>query len=224
MVRNHLFQIDEWYHCYNRGVDKRIVFESEDDANRFLMTLYLANGTEPVQLFNTDKPTLEKAFKEDRGKPIVSIGAYCLMKNHFHLLIKEIMEGGISAFMRKLGIAYTMYFNAKNKRVGNLFVRPFRSRHVSDDRYFQRVLQYIHCNPAELYEPGWKQGKVKNIRALEKQLLNYQYSSLRSYEKKGTNDPLLSSDGFEIADQPSLTRMLTEAQSYYAEISDSFLQ
>jgi len=220
MVRKHTFEIDEWYHCFNRGIDKRMVFESEDDANRFLMTLYLANGTEPIQLFTTDKPTLEKAFKGERGKPLVSIGAYCLMKNHFHLLIKEISEGGISAFMRKLGIAYTMYFNAKNERVGNLFVRPFRSRHVSDDRYFQRVLQYIHCNPAELYEPGWKQGRVKNMRVLEKKIVDYQYSSLRSYVKKGTKDPLLSSDGFKIADQMPLPQMLAEAQAYYAEVSD----
>jgi REP element-mobilizing transposase RayT len=223
MARRHVFSIDEWYHCFNRGVDKRTVFESEDDANRFLMTLYLANGTEPVQLFITDKPTLEKTFKGERGKPIVSIGAYCLMKNHFHLLIKEISEGGISTFMRKTGIAYTMYFNAKNKRVGNLFVRPFRSRHVSDDRYFQRVLQYIHCNPAKLYEPSWKQGRIKNIRALEKKLADYQYSSLRSYVKRETKDPILSIDGFKIADHIPLPQMLTEAQAYYEEVSDSLI-
>jgi REP element-mobilizing transposase RayT len=212
VARRHTFEIDEWYHCFSRGVDKRTVFESEDDANRFLMVLYLANGTEPMQLFSTDTPTLEKAFKEERGKPMVSIGAYCLMGNHFHLLIKEISDGGISAFMRKLGIAYTMYFNAKNERVGNLFIRPFRSRHVGDDRYFQRVLQYIHCNPAELYEPGWKQGRVKDMRALAEKLAAYQYSSLRSYAKKGTRDPLLSIDGFEVAEQMSLPQMLAEAQ------------
>lgn len=223
MVRKHFFEVDEWYHCFSRGVDKRTVFESKDDANRFLMILYLANGTEPIQLFNTNKPTLDKSFREDRGKPIVSIGAYCLMKNHYHLLIKEITEGGISAFMRKLGIAYTMYFNARNQRVGNLFVRPFRSRHVSDDGYFQRVLQYIHCNPAELYEPGWKRGHVKNIRMLEKRLVDYRYSSLRSYVK-GTKDLLLSSDGIQIADQLPLAQMLAEARAYYAEVSESFIQ
>ena len=87
MARRMSFSIDEWYHCFNRGVEKRNVFENEVDANRFLMTLYLANGTEPVSLYNELKPELKKAFATERGKPIVAIGAYCLMPNHFHLLI-----------------------------------------------------------------------------------------------------------------------------------------
>jgi putative transposase len=220
MTRMHTFEIDEWYHCFNRGIDKRTVFESETDANRFLMTLYLADGTEPMQLFNSRKPTLAQAFKEQRGKPIVAIGAYCLMTNHFHLLMKEIVEGGISEFMRKVGIAYTMYFNMKNERVGNLFVRPFRSRHVSDDRYFQQVLQYIHCNPAELYEPGWKEGRVKNMPMLVKRLADYPYSSMRSYVNRKEKNPLLSHDGFDIANQLPVAEMLTEARAYYAEIAE----
>ena len=224
MARRHAFAIDEWYHCFNRGVDKRTVFENEHDATRFLMTLYLANGTEPMQIFNTHKPTLAKAFTEYRGKPIVSLGAYCLMPNHFHLLIKEISDGGISEFMRKLGIAYTMYFNAKNQRAGNLFVRPFRSRHVGDDRYFQRALQYIHCNPAELYEPGWKLGKVENMRLLERKLVEYPYSSMGSYAKTGIKDPILSGEGFGIADQLPLSRMLNESQAYYSDITDGLLR
>jgi putative transposase len=224
MVRGHYFAIDEWYHCYNRGVDKRVVFENENDADRFLMTLFLANGTEPMQTYNTDKPTLAKAFAEERGNPIVSIGAYCLMPNHFHLLIKEIIEGGISEFMRKLGIAYTMYFNAKNERVGNLFVRPFRSRHVGDDRYFQRAFQYIHCNPAELFEPGWKMGDVRNMRLLERKLIEYPYSSLKSYSKNAIKNPILSEDAFKVADLLPLNRTLKESQEYYLEINGGLLR
>ena len=216
------FEFEQWYHCFNRGIDKRGVFEDEDDANRFLMLLYLANGTERVSLFNAHKPHLTKVFQEDRGKPIVAIGAYCLMPNHFHLLLREISDGGITAFMQKLGTAYTMYFNAKNDRVGSLFTKPFRSRRVGTDRYFQHVLQYIHCNPAELYEPGWKSGKVRNMNALAKKLLDYPYSSLGNYAGKRAN-PVLSSDGFEVANQQPILRMLEEARSYYAEVaSDKF--
>ena len=223
MARKMSFSIDEWYHCFNRGVEKRDVFESEYDASRFLMSLYLANGTKPISLHDVDKPELAKAFATDRGKPIVAIGAYCLMPNHFHLLIKEIMEGGIATFMQKVGTAYTMYFNAKNERVGNLFMKPFRARHVGDDRYFQHVLQYIHCNPAELYEPEWKSGKVRNMRLLQEKLIEYPYSSLRSYETK-ENNPILSSDGFEIADQLPISRILKEAREYYASIESENLE
>ncbi len=217
MANREPFAIEEWYHCFNRGVDKRIVFENEDDANRFLMLLHNANSREPIDLYNFDKPKLGSILKRDRGERIVSIGGYCLMPNHFHLLLKEIEEGGITSFMRKLITAYTMYFNARNERTGNLFLRPFRSRHVADDRYFQKVLQYIHCNPAELFEPAWKKGKVKNIRILRNKLLSYPYSSLKSYEDNSLN-AILSPDGFKIATQVPLSQMLSESRSYYLEI------
>lgn len=221
MARRQPFEFEEWYHCFNRGIDKRNVFESEMDANRFLMALFLANGTIPIGLYGIRKPKLASVLGDERGRPIVAVGAYCLMPNHFHLLLKEIEEDGITKFMQKLSTAYTMYFNAKNERVGNLFLKPFRSRHVSNDRYFQKVLQYIHCNPAELYEPGWKSGKVRNIRALERKLLEYPYSSLKSYVQRSRTDPILSSEGFEIAAHPTVSKMLGEARAYYAELSEA---
>ncbi|MBI5457977.1 transposase [Candidatus Kaiserbacteria bacterium] len=213
------FEIEEWYHCFNRGVEKRKVFEDENDAKRFLMLLYLANGTAPIEIFNDPKPSLKKVFETDRGDPVVGVGAFCLMPNHFHLLLKETTEGGISSFMKKVGIAYVMYFNAKNERVGNLFIKPFRSRHIATDSYFQHVLQYIHCNPAELYEPGWKEGKVRSMRSLENKLLNYPYSSFASYGERKAISPILSADGFDVANQLPVSRMLEDARSYYAQVA-----
>lgn len=218
------FAIDEWYHCYNRGVEKRTVFESEFDASRFLMLLYLANSERPIGLFNMKKPEVTRVLTAERGSPIVAIGAYCLMPNHYHILVKEIVEGGISSFMRKLSIAYTMYFNEKNERTGNLFLRPFRSRHVATDRYLQRVISYIHFNPAELYETKWKEGRVKNIRALERRLIEYPYSSLRSYVNTTIKDPILSAEGFEVAHNDSISQVLEDARAYYAEVADERLE
>lgn len=219
MANRQPFALGEWYHCYSRGIDKRNVFENEIDANRFLMILYLANGKEKIQLYNARKPRPNMIFQEERGTPIVSIGAYCLMTNHFHLLLKEVVEGGITSFMRKVGTAYTMYFNAKNERVGNLFTKPFRSRHVGTDRYFQRVVHYIHCNPAEIFEPGWRSGKVAHMRQLEKKLTDYPYSSLKGHLDNGHTDPILSRDVFEVADRSSLSRMLEESRAYYVDIA-----
>lgn len=212
------FVIGEWYHCYSRGIDKRGVFEDELDANRFLMTLYLCNGTEKVQLFNERKPNLKKVLAIERGEPIVSIGAYCLMPNHYHVLLKEIVEGGITSFMRKVGTAYTMYFNSRNERIGNLFTKPFRSRHIKKDQHLQRVLEYIHCNPAELYEPGWKSGKVRSMRILEQKLLTYPYSSFKNHHERKSFNPLLSKHIFQVANQLPVSRMLEESRKYYAEI------
>ncbi len=219
------FEVGEWYHCFSRGVEKRNTFGNEYDANRFLMLLYLANGTNRVSLFNVRKLSLEKAFSEDRGQTIVDVGAYCLMPNHFHLLLKEKEAGGISAFMRKLGIAYTMYFNSKHDRVGNLFVKPFRSRRIGTDRYLQRVVQYIHLNPAELYEPRWKEGIVKNMQALERKLVEYQYGSLSVHARRPKIHPIVSNAIFELVETFSLSRMVEDARAYHREITaDRFVR
>ena len=140
------------------------------------------------------------------------------MHNHFHLLLKEIVEGGISTFMHKVGTAYTMYFNIKNERTGNLFNKPFKSRHVLVDRYFQHVINYIHCNPAELYEPGWKHGVVKNMKQLHKKLLAYPYSSFDAHsDTRNRLRPILGKEVFDIAKQTPPGQMLQEALEYYAQ-------
>ena len=180
------------------------------------MLLYLANDDGQVSLYNEKRPDLKRALQRKRDKPIVTIGAYSLMPNHYHLLIKETIEGGITKFTRKVSTGYTMYFNAKYERVGNLFIKPFRSRHVVDDTYFQRVVRYIHMNAAELYEHDWKSGRVKNVRALERKLIEYPYSSLRAYEKHEA-DPIVAAEGFEIVERAPFSKILREAHLYYQE-------
>ncbi len=223
MARRLQFALGEWYHCFNRGVDKRNVFEKEYDANRFLMLLYAANAEESIDLFRIRKVRLQDILASERGEPIVAIGAYCLMSNHYHLLLKEVVEGGITSFMRKIGTAYTMYFNANNSRVGHLFSGPFRARHIHNDRYFQKVVEYIHCNPAELLERGWKKGKLQNIHKLQQTLMDYPYSSLKTFASEGNADPIISREVLELAHMRPLGRMLEEARDYYADITkDSF--
>ncbi len=214
------FQIGEWFHCYNRGIEKRVVFESEDDSERFLQLLYLSNSTNPFHRSNLSQRATDEIISLPRKGALISIGAYCLMPNHFHLLLKEITEGGIVRFMQKLGTAYTMYFNTKNDRIGNLFVKPFRSRHVGEDRYFQHVVNYIHCNPAEVFEPGWKRGVVKNMDHLEKHLRAYRYSSFADYAgEKRAISAILSVDGFDVYVHTAPRKMLNDACAYYASIA-----
>src|SRR5271169_2304061 len=142
-TRNHQFAIGEWYHCYNRGIEKRVVFEDTRDYHRFLELLYLANDEFPLRRNDIGIHKFEEIVKIPRGKKLVAIGAFCLMPNHFHLVLKETMDGGITAFMRKIGTAYTLYFNTRHERMGNLFFKPFRSRHISNDRYFQHLISYV---------------------------------------------------------------------------------
>ena len=215
------FAPNEWYHCYSRGVDKRTVFETSNDFERFLQLLYLLNNTNTVHRSDFKKTTTAEVLQISRGKSIVAIGAYCLMPNHFHLLLKENAEDGISRFMRKLGIAYAMYFNIKNERVGNLFVKPFRSKHIINDRYLKRAIQYVHLNAAELFEPGWKAGKVKNTRVLENKLQQYRYSSLPDYY--GISRPeqtILDHKTKELfEDLPPIAAVVDDSIEYYSTMS-----
>lgn len=197
---------------------------SAKDYERFLFLLYTASGNKPVQSSHLKDKRLHSVLQAqiDRGDPLVEIAAYVLMPNHFHLVMKETVDGGIALFMQKVLTGYTMYFNKKYERTGALFAGTFKSTHISEDRYFQHLLSYIHMNPIELFEPGWKKGRG-NMAVIKKRLRTYPYSSI--FEFLGIERPergLLGDSIYEIATIPlSLEKMLKEAQSYYIEMEHS---
>ncbi|MEK7126344.1 MAG: transposase [Patescibacteria group bacterium] len=222
-IRKTPFAIDEWYHCYNRGVDKRTTYEDRRDYHRFLEQLYLANSETPLRRDDIGTQNFEKILRVPRSRALVSIGAFCLMPNHFHLVLKEVVENGITTFMQKLGTAYTMYFNKRYERTGNLFVKPFRSRHVDGDDYLQYLVNYVHCNPAELYEPKWKTGNIRNLPALTGKLIEYPYSSLGAYEdSKLPARALLDENIFDVVRITPVRQMIHEAKEYYSENPELF--
>jgi putative transposase len=219
------FAQGEWYHCFNRGIDKRSVFANSKDLERFLQLLYLANNINTASRDNFYHLPHSKIFQLPRANPLVKIGAYCLMKNHFHLLLQEVEDGGITKFMHKVGTGYTMYFNALNDRVGNLFVKPFRSKHIKDDRYLRRVVQYIHLNPAETFESLWKKGKVRDKKTLEKKLLEYPHLSLLAYYgQERLEDRILDTKSVDFLKHglPRLSSVISDAAAYYQEIQTEF--
>ncbi len=219
------FAVGEWYHCFTRGIDKRTTFESEDDVKRFLQLLYLANDIEAIDRNNFSYASHVDVLQKPRTRSIVSVGAYCAMGNHYHLLLHEIEEGGISKYMQKVGTGYAMYFNEKNNRIGNLFVKPFRSKHIDSDVYLRRVVQYIHLNPAEIFEKGWKRGDVVDTVALKQKLSAYPFSSLPDYlgakrVERGILDPRAMN--MLRSGMPSLGATLEEMSTYYQELHDAF--
>lgn len=140
-VRN--FAQGEYYHCYNRGVDKRTIFYDRQDFNYFLKSMYCYNSDcsrSKLRLYTEDLLNSRDTI------PIVAIAAYCLNPNHFHILIKETSVSGISKFMQKLGTGYTMYFNEKYKRSGGLFEGAYKARHINDDTVLRHVAAYINLN------------------------------------------------------------------------------
>ncbi len=183
MNRNFKFSFGEYYHIYNRGTDKRIIYGNSNDHNRFIVLLHLCNSTTEVDISNLIREgrTFTDLINTDVNNRLVDIGTYCLMDNHFHLLLREKTEGGISLFMKKLSTAYSMYFNKKYSRTGGLFEGTFKARHVDTDVYLKYLFSYIHLNPVKIIDPEWKENGIKDREAAKKYLAEYTYSSYLDY-------------------------------------------
>ncbi len=194
MERGHVISEGEYYHLYNRGVEKRDISLTQHDRDRFKRLLYLANGTEHFVFRDIENKKLKEI---DRGEPLVAIGAWVLMPNHFHILIKEVVEGGTAAFMRKLCTGYSTYFNKRHGRVGPLFQGRYRSQHVVSDTHLKYLFAYIHLNPVKLIDSTWKERGIKNIMETKKFLSTYKYSSYTSYLDTSREEcALLAKDAF----------------------------
>ena len=176
-LRKQNFAPNEFYHLYNRGTEKRVIFHDKEDYQHFLFLMYICNTTKSIELRKIGK-------NFDRENILIEIGAYCLMPNHFHILAHEKTEGGISKYMHKLLTAYSMYFNKKYKRTGKLYEGVFKSTYVEKDNYLKYLYSYIHLNPAKLIDKKWKTNKHKNTADLLKFIFNYPYSSIKEYSEE----------------------------------------
>ncbi len=178
---------EEYYHIFNRGVDKRKVFLDDSDYWRFLFSLRLMNDKNNGAMIawrdyskNNPGATLKQFFltfnvRKRKCEPLVEIIAYCLNPNHYHLILKQVEERGIEIFMQKVGNGYTKYFNKKNMRSGVLFQGRFKSSHIDTNEYLLYVSAYVNCN-----------SQVHKISPAEK----YFWSSFREYIGEKNKHPI----------------------------------
>ena len=187
------FTIDSYVHVIKRGARGLNIFQDKDDMNRCMLMLRHFNDSSLSQNWYRDlvDEGLVGAFErpESWGKqdPLVTILAYTLMPNHFHLLLKEVKEGGIPTFMNKLGKGMTQYANAKYRQRGSMFQGPYRSKVVEDDLYFKSAGMYIMVkNVFELYPSGLR-GALRNFEKAYTWALSYKYSSFPDYNGQKDN-------------------------------------
>jgi putative transposase len=171
-LRQHNFIDGEIYHIYNRGNSKQTIFHDEQDHNYFINLL---------RIMNTDKRIASRIVRNVDTEHIIDIGAYCLMPNHFHIVIKQQKEGGIILFMRKVSTAYVMYYNKKYKRTGGLFEGKFKSKYAGEDRYLRYLFSYIHLNPLKIINSNWRQHAKFPTQEMISFLATYSYSSYLEY-------------------------------------------
>ncbi|MBP7006755.1 MAG: transposase [Candidatus Pacebacteria bacterium] len=186
-LRKQSFAPGEFYHLYNRGTEKRKIFLDKQDYQKFLFLMYICNTTRSIE-------TRSVGEKFNRGETLVDIGAYCLMPNHFHILVHEKNDGGISKYMLKLMTGYTMYFNKKYERTGKLYEGIFKSTHSNRDTYLKYLYSYIHLNPAKIIDKNWKNENIRDVKKLLEYISEYQYSSMVEY--KSNNFKILTPTPF----------------------------
>ncbi|MFA6834395.1 MAG: transposase [Bacteroidaceae bacterium] len=181
MIRKIVFSIDEFYHLYNRSTEKILIFKDESDYERFISLLFYTNSVNVLNFRDLKRQGVQGLPLDIRGNTLVDIGSYCLMPNHFHILLKEKVEGGISKFMLKLMTSYSMYFNKKYERKGALFQGVFQAQHADSDNYLKYLFSYIHLNPIKLIQSDWKENGIGDIDGAKKYLDDYRYSSFSDY-------------------------------------------
>lgn len=186
-MRNIKIAPGEYYHIFNRGVNKQLIFHEAIDWARFLfLILYFQS---PVTFQNIGRPTKEfvkhSVFNINNDEIIkkrhVELVAFCLMPNHFHLIVKEVEEGGISQYMQRILNSYTKYFNTKYKKSGHLFQGPYKAVHIKNNEQLLYLSAYIHRNPRELINWLGKEDK-------------YQWSSYQDMTRQNRFEKLLNSD------------------------------
>lgn len=195
----------EYYHIYNRGTDKRNIFSDEKDMVRFFKSMIVFNCVDGVRSIR-DIPNISqtsdvwevKSEFEDKNKMIEFV-AFCLNPNHFHFILRQIIDGGISEFMKRLG-GYTKYFNEKHKRSGVLFQGKFKSIHINSNEYLLYLSAYVNLNDRVHFsrrrtsesevlswssrsEYGYNDGIDDNIGLCSKDIILSQFKDKEGYKK-----------------------------------------
>lgn len=187
-MRKHRFARGEFYHVYNRGVEKRLIFLDKADYDRFFKSMIQFNNVEPIgSLYWLSFATNKLSGRTT--KRLVDIVCYCLNPNHFHLILREVAEGGISEFIKRLAGGYTRYFNIRYKRSGVLFQGKFKSTHVDSNEYLLHLSAYVNLNKyvhklrSEASRSSADEYFGKSEKAIcKKEIIIRQFKSRKEYE------------------------------------------
>lgn len=208
----------ELYHVMNRGVDGRKIFLDTQDYARFVHDLYEFNDTTPAQEFARISPlntnTNVGRTTSHIRKRLVDIHGWELMKDHFHLLLSERVDGGMTLFLRKMS-GYARYFNERHGRHGTLFQARTKKIHIVRQEHFLYILNYVHLNSLD-YLPGakkWRErdkGSIANVPKALEYLKNYRWSSFPDYCGISNFPSILTKSLFEGALGTDYTSVVTE--------------
>jgi len=169
----------DYYHLYNHAIADKNIFDDPRDHIRFLSLLKEFNTNNHIELRRLKSNYKYNLVAHDFSQPYVKIIAYCLMSNHFHLIIEQLTDGGITNFMQKIGTGYTMYYNTRYESRGHIFSNSFLANHIQTDDQLLYTTTYVHMNPVKKNKNVLYDLKVDKEK-LER-LISYPWSSLPQY-------------------------------------------
>jgi len=202
LMRKAIFANKEFYHVYNRGVDKRDIVLNEEDVKRFLLSMVEFNVHNPIGSIRQNsfrKSSLTRNITI-QSKQLVNFICYCLNPNHYHFILEQVVDKGITKFMQRFGTGYTNYFNNKYQRTGVLFQGKFKAVHITTDAYLLHLSAYVNLNnrvhqlrsqlrspTSKLGRSSWKEYiKSKEVYkglSCKKEIVTEQFRSIEEYKK-----------------------------------------
>lgn len=181
----------ETYHIVIRAIEGLKLFRDKQDYYRMVHNLFEFNDEKSVaSTFRVIQHLAKKKqltgsdpiyLMEGKRKILIEILVFCLMPNHVHLLVRQVKDGGISKFMKKIGAGYAAYYNQKYKRVGHVFQGRYKIVHIKSDKQLITVFVYIHTNPVAIIFPRWKEKGITDLRKAISYIENYKWSSYSDY-------------------------------------------
>ena len=193
MRKEHLVN-NEYYHIFNRGVDKRELFLGRDDKERFFQSMVEFNVANPIGSI------FENSFRKDKNNPLgnsvpkqdklVEFVCYCVNPNHYHFLLKQLIDNGVEKFMHRLGVGYTNYFNKRYDRTGSLFQGRYKAVHIDSNKYLLHLSAYINLNnkvhklgnSVPKWMSSWEEYKNNTDGFCEKDIVLGQFNNAAEYK------------------------------------------
>lgn len=198
MIRKEQFAPGEYYHIFSRTISGIPVFKDTKNAQKMKQAFLVANSDNSgivFQLLRNKKKVSPEEISEilNEGKKYVDVLCYSIMPDHYHLVLKELEENGVSNFVRKCNVAISKYRNIREEKRGPVFESRFNARHVANNRYLVFLSCYVHLNPLDiLIDRGWRKHSLRNWGDARKKLTDYQWSSAKAFLNKDIGDLIIS--------------------------------
>ena len=191
-MRKIKFATGEYYHIYNRGVDKRKIICDEKDANRFIQSMKEFNTLNPIgsihAISSKNRQTKHLRDSVSKKEKLAGFVCYCVNPNHFHFILRQTADEGVSKLMHRLGLGYASYFNQKYKRSGSLFQGPFQAIHINSNEYLLHASAYVNLNNKvhnlknAIFRSSWEEYSRNQQGLSEKEIILDQFRNTAEYE------------------------------------------